>query len=277
MKDLYGVLGDPIAHSISPEMHNDAFRDNKMNAHYHAFQVSSERLADAVKGMNALGVRGFNVTIPHKTAIMPYLDRIDPLAKVIGAVNTVKLEDGLFVGYNTDGRGFVNGLKESLSAPLSSLNCLIIGAGGAARAIYYTLVEQGIGSITVCNRTVEKAEKLTEDHPDAEERRVIRLDEAEKGLQQYDLVINTTSIGMKPDTEAMPIALDKLKASAFVSDIIYNPLETTFLKTARQKGAAIQNGLPMFIHQGAQAFEIWTGIKPDTSRMKRIVLEKLGG
>lgn len=277
MKGLYGVIGDPIAHSMSPDMHNDAFGAMGIDAHYHAFHVKPGDLGTAVKGMRALGVKGFNVTVPHKTAIMPFLDKIDPLAATIGAVNTVILEDGGYTGYNTDGLGFVSGLISGLDGPLKDHRALIIGAGGAARAIYYTLISEGLISIDVCNRTKERAEALISGNPNGASSKALSLPEAEDGLSRYSLIINTTSIGMEPKTEEMPIDLANLQADAFVSDIIYNPLETRLLREAKGKGARIQNGLPMFVGQGALAFKIWTGKIPDLERMKKIVLDKLGG
>ena len=277
MKGLYGVLGDPIAHSMSPDMHNDAFGALGIDAHYHAFRVESGDLGTAVKGMKALGVKGFNVTVPHKTAIMQYLDKIDPLAAAIGAVNTVVLGDGGFTGYNTDGLGFVSGLIREIDKPLKDHRALIIGAGGAARAIFYTLLNEGLHTIDVCNRTKDRAKALVSGSENQATSNALSLPEAEEGLSRYNLIINTTSIGMEPKTDEMPISLTNLQADAFVSDIIYNPLETRLLKEAKGMGARTQNGLPMFVGQGALAFEIWTGKAPDLERMKTIVLDKLGG
>lgn len=277
MKELFGVIGDPISHSMSPEMHNDAFLDKGIDAHYQAFHVKTQQLQDVVIGMKALGVKGFNVTVPHKTDIIQYLDRIDPLAKTIRAVNTVKLENGEYVGYNTDGIGFYTGLKKELNESCFSKNVLLIGAGGAARAIYYTLLHEGLERIDVCNRTKTRAEELIAGNSHAVESRALSLDEAEQLLSRYSLIINTTTIGMKPNIDEIPLSLNNLNSDSFVSDIIYNPFETALLKEAKAKGAKIQNGLPMFIHQGALAFQIWTDVQPDTERMKSIVLQKLGG
>ena len=241
------------------------------------YGVKEEDLEVAVKGMKAIGIKGFNVTVPHKTAIMSYLERIDSLALAIGAVNTVKYENGEYVGYNTDGLGYVKGLTEQLQVSLSSQRVLIIGAGGAARAIYYSLIQEGVTIADIANRTMSRSEEIIGQCPFPVESKAISIREAEENLQQYDLIINTTSIGLTPNVEDKPLSLQNLRADAFVSDIIYNPLETKFLKEAKLKGASVQNGVPMFIHQGALAFQIWTGIKPDTERMNSIVLSKLGG
>ncbi|NKE05177.1 shikimate dehydrogenase [Mesobacillus selenatarsenatis] len=276
MKKLFGVIGDPIAHSMSPAMHNDLFELYGIHAVYLPFHVSKGNLEAAVKGLKALGVSGFNVTIPHKTEIIPHLDKVDPLARAIGAVNTVKNENGLLVGYNTDGPGFVKGL-EYLAADLGSRSALIIGAGGASRAIYFAMAQSGIGKIDLYNRTDEKAKELVSSCPYEVESRVIDKETAEKSLPDYQLVIQTTSIGMVPDTESLPLLPENLKQNTIVSDIIYNPLQTKFLKEAAKRGAAVQNGVGMFVFQGALAFEIWTGIFPDIERMEANVLRNLGG
>ncbi|MGV2938146.1 shikimate dehydrogenase [Mesobacillus sp. LC4] len=276
MKKLFGVIGDPIAHSMSPAMHNDLFELYGINAVYLPFHVSKENLEAAVKGLKALGVSGFNVTIPHKTEIIPHLDKVDPLARAIGAVNTVKNENGLLVGFNTDGPGFVKGL-EYLAADLGSRSALIIGAGGAARAIYFSMAQAGIEKIDLYNRTAEKAKELVGSCPYEVESKVIDKETAEKSLADYQLIIQTTSIGMVPDTESLPLLPENLKQNTIVSDIIYNPLQTKFLKEAAKRGAAVQNGVGMFVFQGALAFEIWTGIFPDIERMEANVLRNLGG
>jgi len=277
LAELYGVIGDPIAHSLSPAMHNDAFQALGLDAYYHAFHVTPDNLEAAVKGMKAIGVAGFNVTIPHKAAIMQYLDDIDPIAKTIGAVNTVVRRSGRWIGYNTDGPGFLQALKEEIGRPLAGDKVLVIGAGGAAKAIYYSLCREGAQQVDLSNRTKEKAEAIRNANPYPCPSQVLTLDEAEKNLGSYTLIVQTTSIGMYPKTDAQAVSLANLQPGAFVSDIIYNPFETKFLKEAKKRGARTQNGLGMFIYQGAVAFEKWTGIKPDTERMKSIVLKHLGG
>lgn len=276
MKKLFGVIGDPIAHSMSPAMHNDLFGLYAIDAAYLPFRVSKEDLEKAVNGLKALGACGFNVTIPHKTDIMNYLDKIDPLAEAIGAVNTVKYEKGLLVGYNTDGPGFVKGL-ETMTADLGSRSALIIGAGGAARAIYFSMAEAGLKQIDIYNRTAKKAEDLVSACPYEVNSKVIDMETAERNLADYQLVVQTTSIGMLPDTERLPLSPANIRPGTIVSDIIYNPLQTRFLKEASERGAATQNGVEMFVFQGALAFEKWTGIFPDTERMKANVLRHLGG
>lgn len=277
MKKIYGVMGDPIAHSMSPDIHNDAFEKENIEAVYHHFHVTKEGLNDAVKGMKALGIEGFNITIPHKTSIIPFLDEVDELALAIGAVNTVVNKNGRFIGYNTDGKGFFKALCDEISGDIKAKKTLVIGAGGAARAIYFTLVKEGVKQVDIANRTKERAAQLVSDCPYDKVSKALSIIEAEESLSQYDLIIQTTSSGMSPELDHSPLKVDQLKTGAIVSDIIYNPLQTKLLREAGEKGAETQNGLGMFINQAALAFEIWTGIMPDTARMTDIVLNKLGG
>ncbi|NMD70627.1 shikimate dehydrogenase [Bacillus sp. DNRA2] len=276
MKKLFGVIGDPIAHSMSPLMHNDLFQLYQLDAHYFPFHVKKEKLAEAINGLKVLGVSGFNVTVPHKVEIMSLLDEIDPLAKAIGAVNTVVNVEGKLIGYNTDGNGYVRALTHYVS-DLEDKRVLMIGAGGAARALFFSLAKAGVRRMDLANRTVEKAQALINECPYEIEASALEMNEAELSLEEYDIIIQTTSIGMSPKVNEVPLSPERLKAGAFVSDIIYNPLETRILTEAKQRGAQIQNGLDMFVYQGALAFELWTGIFPNTERMKQIVEMQLGG
>jgi len=277
LKKLFGVIGDPIAHSLSPAMHIRELQELGMDAYYHPFRIAEADLCNAVKGMKILGIEGFNITVPHKTAIIPYLDDVDPLAEAIGAVNTVVRRGEQFEGYNTDGLGFIEALKEDWKDDITDEQVLIIGAGGAAKAIYYTLLSIGVRQVDICNRTLPKAEELIENQTYKSHSKALTLEEAEAAVGNYSLIIQTTSIGMDPDRDQSPISLEKIDSSAFVSDIIYNPRETAFLKQAAQRGAKTQNGLGMLVYQGALAFEKWTGIKPDVKRMKQTVTNCLGG
>ncbi|WP_080844916.1 shikimate dehydrogenase [Cytobacillus gottheilii] len=276
MQKLYAVLGDPIAHSMSPVMHNDLFGAYGIHAHYHPLLVKKETLQEAVTGLKAIGISGFNVTVPHKERIIPFLDYVDPLAAAIGAVNTVVNIEGKLQGYNTDGTGYVAGLQTVLS-DFKDRRTLVIGAGGAARGIYFALAAAGVQQMDLCNRTAEKAELIKNECPYEVETNVYSKDMAEKVLSQYGLIIQTTPIGMSSAATDMPLSLQHLDSKTFVSDIIYNPLYSPFLLAAKNMGAEVQNGLPMFVYQGALAFELWTGIKPDTNRMKKLVLSHLGG
>jgi shikimate dehydrogenase len=276
VKKLFAVLGDPIGHSMSPIMLNDLFSFYKIDAHYHPFHVKKEDLKDAIKGLKAIGISGFNVTIPHKSAIIPLLDEVDDLALSIGAVNTVVNDGGKFIGYNTDGPGFIKGLDAYIPS-IEGKKVLVIGAGGAARAIYFTLAKLKPQSVDIANRTIRNAVELIKACPFETASKAVTMEEASTQLRDYDLIIQTTMIGMSPQTSEQPISLKNLNDQTIVCDIIYNPLDTKLLIEARQKGATTQNGLDMFVFQGALAFEKWTGIFPDEQRMRDNVLKQLGG
>ncbi|EEL86104.1 shikimate dehydrogenase [Bacillus cereus] len=277
MKQLYGVIGNPIGHSLSPVMHNDAFEHLNMDAHYHAFLVEEAALGEAVKGLKALGISGFNVTTPHKVAIMEYLDEVAPLAEQIGAVNTVVHRDGKLIGYNTDGIGFVRALQSISKEPLQEKRILLLGAGGASRAIYFSLADVGVKAIDIANRTRDKAENLVAGCLANVNSHALSLEHAAKAQGEYDIIIQTTTIGMHPHVEHTPLEIRSLKKGAIVSDIIYNPFETKILGGAKEQGAIIQNGIDMFVYQGALAFEMWTGCVPNIDRMKQLVMRELGG
>ncbi|EJQ14869.1 shikimate dehydrogenase [Bacillus cereus] len=277
MKQLYGVIGNPIGHSLSPVMHNDAFEHLNMDAHYHAFLVEEAALGEAVKGLKALGISGFNVTTPHKVAIMEYLDEVAPLAEQIGAVNTVVHRDGKLIGYNTDGIGFVRALQSISKEPLQEKRILLLGAGGASRAIYFSLADVGVKAIDIANRTRDKAENLVAGCLANVNSHALSLEHAAKAQGEYDIIIQTTTIGMHPHVEHTPLEIRSLKKGAIVSDIIYNPFETKILGDAKEQGAIIQNGIDMFVYQGALAFEMWTGCVPNIDRMKQLVMRELGG
>ena len=276
MKKLFAVLGDPIGHSMSPVMHNDLFSFYNIDAYYLPFQVKSENLEDAVKGLKAIGAGGFNVTVPHKSKIIPFLDEVDELAASIGAVNTVVNDGGKLIGYNTDGPGFLSGLHTSLPS-IQGKRVLIIGAGGAARAIYFTLAKERPAVIDITNRTLEKAESLIEACPYTISSTAKSIAEAGKQIEEYDLIIQTTMVGMSPRLDEKPLDINNLRKESMVCDIIYNPLTTQFLHDANGQGARTQNGIEMFVYQGALAFEKWTGILPDIQRMRLNVLKQLGG
>ncbi|SEN07104.1 shikimate dehydrogenase [Paenibacillus sp. OV219] len=273
---LFSVIGDPIRHSKSPIMMNRAFRERGINGIYTAFHITADRLGDFVAGVRAMGIRGVNVTIPHKLDIMPLLDEIDESAQVIGAVNTIVNTDGHLKGYNTDGIGYVRSLKEEAKSDLAGSHVLIIGAGGATRGILYALAREGVASITISNRTVARAEELA-----AAFRglvpviRAIGQDELQAACGHSDIIINTTSLGMFPNVEETPIDSSWLKPDTVASDLIYNPLTTRFLTEAQERGCRIHGGLGMFIYQGAYAFEYWTGQPAPVEAMRETVLEAL--
>ncbi len=266
--DQYFVIGSPIVQSKSPQMHNAAFQELAIDAVFSAVEVRPRDLVDWVAMFRKEYGKGLCVTIPHKTAIIPLLDEVSEEAMAIGAVNVVVNRDGKLVGYNTDGDGFVSGLFSLGSAQIKAeSNVLLIGAGGAAKGIYYALASAGFTRITITNRTIKKAEQLS--------RHVVTLEKAETELVQYDIIVNTTSIGMGEQAGEVPLDLSNIKEGAVVTDIIYNPLQTKFLQEAKKRGAITQNGIPMFVGQGVLAFEHWTGIAPDSVLMEQVVLDQL--
>jgi shikimate dehydrogenase len=280
---LFGLFAHPVHHSLSPVMHNAAFAELGLAHHYQAFDIHPEQLEMAMKGIRALGIGGVNVSIPHKENVIPYLDEIDDEARVIGAVNTiVHQRGGRLKGYNTDGAGYVQSLLAETSIALPQTKALLIGAGGAAKGIAVYLLKHGCSQLTVANRTKAKAEELAlqlEKYIQQQglEGRVLPIEwsQASQEAANYDLIVNTTPIGMWPNSDQIPISLKGINASTVVSDIVYNPLTTQFLKEAAQLGATTHQGLGMFIYQGALAFKYFTGKQAPVDRMKEVVLERL--
>ncbi|MCF6092906.1 shikimate dehydrogenase [Microaerobacter geothermalis] len=272
---MTGVLGFPVRHSLSPQMHNKAFQSLQLNFRYGSFSVEPSKLSDAVRGIRGLGFRGVNVTIPHKVAILPYLDEIDQEASLIGAVNTVVNENGRLIGYNTDGRGYVQSLKEETGIEITGKKILILGAGGAARAISVSLALEGAEQLWIANRTPEKGKQLAQSLQSLSKADDISWAEIPSVIQQVAVVVNTTSVGMFPNIEEIPISPDLLHSNLLVSDLIYNPMETKLLIEAEKRGASIHKGLGMFIYQGALAFQLWTGKEAPISLMRETVLQEL--
>jgi len=262
--DLYGVLGFPLGQTLSPIMHNTAFEVTGVNAIYLAFETRD--IEGCIKGMRTLGIKGMSVTLPHKSSVIPLLDEVDGLAKKIGAVNTIVNKGGHLVGYNTDAIGALKALEKRIE--LSGKTCLIIGAGGAARAIGFILKENGM-EVKVANRSTERGRALAFSLACP----FIPLYELENTAA--DLLIHATPVGMTPYEYQCVILEHMLKKGMAVMDIIYNPLETRLLTMARTRGCLTINGLGMFIHQGAEQFRLWTGIEPPISAMKRSVKEAL--
>ncbi|AJY77847.1 shikimate dehydrogenase [Paenibacillus beijingensis] len=274
---LFGVIGDPVRHSKSPLMMNRAFRETGVNGVYAAFHVGAERLGDFFAGVRAMGIRGVNVTIPHKLDVMRHLDNIDEGARAIGAVNTVVNENGVLTGYNTDGIGYVRSLKEEAEPDLAGKHIVIVGAGGAARGIVYALTGERPETVTILNRTPERAEELAAAFSTRADIKACAAggESAKKACNRADIVINTTSIGMYPNVSGVPVDPGWLSEGAIASDLIYNPLQTAFLQEAERRGCRTHGGLGMFIYQGAYAFEYWTGVAAPAASMRSAVLEAL--
>ncbi|MDP3699876.1 MAG: shikimate dehydrogenase [Hylemonella sp.] len=273
---LAGVMGWPVAHSRSPAIHGHWIRHYGLNGHYVLLPVQPERIADAVRGLPALGFAGCNITIPHKVAAMALVDRIDPLAARIGAINTVVVDkDGRLSGYNTDAYGFIQSLLDAQpdwradAGPVT-----VLGAGGAARAILVALAERGAREIRLCNRSPDKAQALAAEFGGPI--RAYPWEQREDALEGAALLVNTTSLGMKGQ-EPLEISLERLPRHALVCDIIYVPLETPLLAAARERGNATVNGLGMLLNQARPAFQHWFGVLPEvTPELRRMVEDTIG-
>ena len=278
MKKVFGVFGDPIGHSLSPAMHNAAFSDLGMDCIYHAFRVTPEKLEKAILGAEAMGFGGLNLTVPLKErAIIIGSIRPDPLAKRIGAINTVVFgKSGEIAGYNTDGLGAKKALLEA-AVEIKGSKIVIAGAGGAARAIAFQLASDG-ADIVIVNRTEERAIELARNISSAAfpgKIRGTKLSGLKSLLTEADVLINTTTMGMCPNTDTTVATAEELHSKLIVFDIVYNPLETRLLREAKAAGAETVSGISMLVYQGAEAFKLWTGIEPPVELMKKTVLEAL--
>jgi len=247
---LYAVIGHPVSHSLSPAMHNAAFSHTGYNGVYAAMDVTD--IKGAVRGIRALSIEGVSVTIPHKVDVMPHLDAIDDLALRIGAVNTVVNSDGTLHGYNTDGMGAAKALMDQTT--IKGKHVAILGAGGAARAVGFAVAAEG-ATLTIINRSVDKGEDL------AETLGAEFVPMSNAGAIDCDILVNTTSVGMSPHTDSIPISENSIDAGMIVMDIVYNPLITRLLDAATSKGCLTVDGVAMFVYQGALQFELWTGMK----------------
>jgi shikimate dehydrogenase len=278
---LVVLLGHPLGHSLSPLIHNAMFDHLGLDYCYLPVEVTRENLAVVFNGLRRMNLVGCNVTIPHKVAILEFLDELDPQAALLGAVNTICFRDGRAIGHNTDGQGFLRSLEEAGMAGVAGKNIFVLGAGGAARAIAMSLAAGGAGSIYLCNRNPDKALALAEEinekiRPCAE---TVAAELSAQGpvLKRCRLLVNTTSVGMHPHHDQLPIAAEALSAHLTVADIVYNPHTTKLLAAARAKGCPIVHGLGMLIHQGALGFSLWTGREPPIDRMLATALSHLAG
>jgi shikimate dehydrogenase len=277
---LVGLIGWPLEHSLSPVMHNAAFAALGINWAYVPLPVRPEDVETALSGLAALNFVGVNVTIPHKQAVMRYIDELSDAARLTGAVNTIHISGGKYYGYNSDAIGFLNSLHEAGCDP-KGLRVVILGAGGAARAAVYALARAGADSVVVINRTAERAAFLVDDLNLAFPDSTLSFEELSTQTlidlnNQVDLIVNTTSVGMYPHVETSPWPAEvPFPKGATVCDLVYNPLETVFLVQARAANAPTIDGLGMLIHQGAFALEQWTGQEAPVDIMRQACLEKL--
>lgn len=269
MKKIYGIIGDPVAHSLSPVMHNAAFEKRGLDAVYLAFRVAQEELGDAIKGAKSLGIAGLNVTIPLKEKALSFVNA-EEVAKKIGAINTIDFSSG--VGYNTDGIGSLRVLKETVGE-LKGKRVLILGAGGAAKAISFYLDTEG-ATVTIANRTKERATRLASNLRNANS---IGLDaELKEHVKDSDILINATSVGMHPHEAATLVNADMMHHDLVVFDIVYNPMDTKLLREAKRAGVKkIVDGVKMLVYQGAASFKIWTKMEPPVEVMEKVVRDAL--
>lgn len=274
---ITGVIGHPIEHSFSPPMHNNAYKLMNMDYKYVPFHVQPENIEHVITAAKTLNIQGLNVTIPYKTEIIPYLDQIDETARKINAVNTISFKDGIAKGYNTDGMGAIKSIKEYTS--LKDKNVLVIGAGGASKAITFTLINEDINTLTIANRSKDNANKLISNLRNQTNFMNIsyqNIKDTNEIISEMDIIINTTPIGMYPNHNVEPpIEVNKIVAEQTVMDIIYNPLETELLKQAKLRGAQTIPGRKMLINQGITAFEIFTGKTPSYESFEEPLLASL--
>lgn len=274
--NIVGLIGHPVEHSFSPPMHNAAFDALGMDYAYVAFDVDPKNLKSAIEGAKALNIKGFNVTIPHKIEVMQYLDELDEVAKLIGAVNTIDFKN--MKGYNTDGIGAIRAIEEVTS--VKDKNVIVAGAGGASRAISFYIAKFGASSITILNRNIERAQSLAGDvlasdligDVDADP-----ISEIDSLLCDADILVDTTPLGMDPHIDDNPIATaENMHEDLVVFDAVYNPNETVLLKEALKAGAKPVYGIKMLLYQGAESFKIWTGQDAPIDVMENALNEFLG-
>jgi len=274
MAKILGVIGHPIEHSLSPAVHRAALRELGLDYRYDKFDVKPEELENFVNDARE-NFLGFNVTIPHKVGIIDFLDNLSKEAELIGAVNTVKFDDNSATGFNTDGIGALRALEEA-GEQVNGREVLLLGAGGAARAIAFQLAMEG-AEVSICNRTREKAEELAGDVEGKLNKEVKILDfPLKEKSDEFDILINTTSVGMSPDTDKSPLPGELLRPALTVMEIVYNPLETKLLREARSIGCKTIDGAGMLVHQGAESLRIWLGVDAPVETMRRALLEELG-
>jgi shikimate dehydrogenase len=272
-----GIIGDPIAHTISPAMQNAAFQRLGLEYIYVPFRVKKADLCQAIQGVRALNIRGLNVTIPHKIDVIPLLDEIDPLAENIGAVNTIVNDEGALRGFNTDAAGFLKAFLAAKVRP-ERKNIVILGAGGAARAIAFILADKG-ANLTILNRHPDSARRLSGRILKLFRRKVEALELNRENLKfalgEGEVLVNTTSLGMAPETDATPVPARLIRPGLVVFDIIYNPIKTRLLYEADKRGAKVIGGMEMLVWQGAASFELWTGQKAPVSVMREAAIRKM--
>jgi len=274
---IIGVIGKNIENSLSPLIHNQIILKYSLNFCYLPFQVTETNLTKTIQGIKALNIRGVNITFPYKEKVIEFLDELEESARRIGAVNTIVNNKGFLTGYNTDVIGFKKSLQEDGKFVIKEKKAVILGAGGAARAVVYALLEEEIEEICIFNRTLEKAKKIKQDLSSFFPKSHISVFPLEKEdlknkIEKSHLLVNTTSIGMAPRVDNTPLPDEKLfHPNILVYDLIYHPAKTLFLRQAERAEANVINGLPMLVYQGIESFYLWTGLKPEGKEVLEIV------
>ncbi len=270
MSKSFAVIGDPIDHSLSPNIHSAAFRELGLDSSYIAYRIPKGELEEGIEGLKKIKINGFNITIPHKIEMMKYLDKIDESCSLIGAVNTVANNDGILKGYNTDMDGFLEPFKKK-GLNIAGDKVLLIGAGGAARAIVAGFAKEKARSTTIANRTIENATNLSNFAKTVGlDATPIHITDVGNTAKNYDIIVNATSIGLK--NESSVISLEGINEKTVVYDIVYMPMNTDFIRKAKKQKATIIYGYEMLLGQAARAFEIWHGVEAPYNAMKKSLL-----
>jgi shikimate dehydrogenase len=264
MTNKLGIMGFPIGHSISPLFQQAALDYYGLNATYQAWEVEPAGVAEFVRGLRSPEVLGVNVTVPHKEAVIPHLDEVDDWATSAGAVNTIVNRGGRLTGHNTDGTGFLQALRDVSNFDPRGRRVLVLGAGGAARGVVLALIRHGVGHLTVANRTVGRAQQLSQMAlDDGLDAKAIPLEgeSLSAAAASVELIVNSTTIGMVhgPDEIGTTLSSEQIPSTALVNDLVYNPLETPLMREAAKAGASTLSGIHMLVYQGAASFEMWTG------------------
>ncbi|MBI2844419.1 MAG: shikimate dehydrogenase [Armatimonadetes bacterium] len=272
---VLGLFAHPVGHSMSPAMHNAAIRVLGLDYVYVPFDVAPEGLEQAVSGIRGLGIAGVNVTMPHKEAIIAYLDEVDPDARDFGSVNTVTNAGGRLIGASTDGPGFMRSLTEA-GFSAGGKKAVVLGAGGAGRAVTFALTRAGARAV-VLDEVPEKADRLAHDAGKIAGASVTSVEPSflAEEMKDADLLVNCTPVGMHPREDAMPVSPDLLRADMLVYDLVYNPVETRLISAAKAAGAHTLSGVRMLVYQGAISFKKWTGVDPPTDVMEAAILARL--
>lgn len=270
MSKSFAVIGDPIDHSLSPNIHSAAFREMNLDSSYIAYRIPKGELEEGIEGLKKIKIDGFNITIPHKIEMMKYLDKIDESCSLIGAVNTVTNTNGILKGYNTDMDGFLEPFKKK-KLNIVNTKVLLLGAGGAARAIVAGFAKEKANSITIANRTLENAKNLSEFAKKIGlNAKAIKIEDVKDTAKNFDIIVNATSVGLKD--ESSPISLEGINEKTIVYDIVYMPINTNFIKKAKERNATIIYGYEMLLGQAVRSFEIWHGMEAPYNAMKKALL-----